>query len=284
MRKKYKGEYKVMKNKFVKRIISLVLMLVMLVSVMAISAVPASAASEVEYKIAASTGGGDTKSVDIMKVKITGANGSTGWHSIAAFGALPGKAERSFDDIDVGKIESITVKNIGVDGWFPKKFVITTPSGEVTIYGGKWVDDGNEVTFSTTDYAVYFTIITDSSMFSGTDADVYMKLYDNKGKASHKIDLSSIHPEINSFELGDVFSYCVSLPSDFGKLSKAELIIEPVGLDDNIFNLGSDWKVERIKFEVKSGPYKGNNFDNILHQWCEFDKPIKIDLHQCFYL
>lgn len=274
-----------MKNKCVKRIISLVLMLVMMVSVMAISALPASAtsesdASEIEYKIAASTGDGDTKSGDIMKVKITGSNGSTDWHNIAAFGIIPGKATRCFDDIDVGKVESITVKNIGVDGWFPKKFVITTPSSEVTIYGGKWIDNGDEVTFSTSDYAVYFTIITDNSFLSGTDADVYMKFYDDKNRQSEKFDLSSIHPEINSFELGDVFSYCVSLPSDFGKLIKAELIIEPLGFEDNILNLGSDWKVGSTRFMVKSGPYKGENFFNSVHKWCEFDKPIMIDLIQ----
>ncbi len=264
-----------MKNKYLKRIISLVLVLVMMVSTMAVSVVSTSATgNKVEYTIQASTGDGDCKSVDIMKIKINGEKGSTGWHDVAALCVIPGKTERSFKDIDVGEITSISVKNAGIDSWYPKRFVVSSPSSNVTIYGGKWVHDMNEVVFSITDYVVYFTICTDSEIFSGTDADVYMTFYDVNGKVSEKFDLSSIHPQLNSFELGDVFRSYVSLPSNFGKLDKVMLSIEKVGKDGNLLNLGADWKVEFIDTLVVSGLYKGNKSMKILHQWCKFDKPI----------
>lgn len=244
----------------------------MILTTLITSIVSASAASEVEYTIQATTGGGYCTSVDIMKIKIDGDNGSTGWHDVAALCVTPGTTKRSFYDINVGKINRISVKNVGIDGWYPSKFVISSPSGNTTIFGGKWVDDSDEVTFSTTDNVVYFTLCTASDFGSETDATVYMSFVDEKGYETPKYNLSEMHYQTNAFEMSDVLRRYISLPSGFGKITKVNFSI-----DQAINFPGTDWQIEFIEIYVKSGKHKGDHFFKNVFEWCSLTKPVSVD-------
>lgn len=258
--------------KFLKKILALVLVTTTILSMMSMSIASASAESMVEYTIHATTGGGNCTSVDIMEIKINGEKGSTDWHNVAALCYMPGTTDRSFEDIDVGKINSISVKNIGIDGWYPSKFFITSPSGDVTIFGGKWVDNSNEVTFSTTDNVVYFALCTSNEFGSGTDADVYMQFIDENGNETPKYNLTEIHFQNNTFEMNDVLKRYISLPSDFGKITKIRL-----SLDRTVFLPSDNWKIEYLYYCVKSGKHTGDSFRKNVNEWCSNNNPVTLD-------
>lgn len=254
-----------------KKTLSMVLVTVMIFSTLIISTGSVSAASKVEYTIEATTGGGDCTSVDIMEIKINGENGSTGWHSVAALCAITGTTTRSFEDINVGKINSISVRNVGIDGWYPSKFFISSSSGKATIYGGKWVDDSNEVTFSTTDNVVFFTLCTATEFGSGTDSTVYMSFVDENGNETPKYNLTDIHSQLNAFEMGDVLKRYISLPSDFGKIAKVKLSTKHFGADH--------WQIEYLYLEMKSGKHKGCSAFKNIFKWCSPENPVSVDIN-----
>lgn len=265
-----------MKSKSLKCFVSLALIMVMMMSVMAVSVVSASAVANdnsfslteiLDYNFSFSTAGTDGESSDEIMIKINGTKPvsgeaySTEWHNVGKV-ANDRTDSASFSDIAIMNIDSITVKNCGSDGWYPEYIhlyaerVVDTPI-DLTFYGGRWVDDGNEVTLSLTDKVLKFNVVTSSDSFSGTDADVIVSLYGENNQKIENCNLSDIYPKFDAFEKGDNATFYFAVPSDFGTLKKASFVLDLIAPADNIFNLGSDWKLGSVDFAF-NGDELGN--------------------------
>lgn len=253
-----------MKNKSFARLISLVLILVMIVSTMAVSAFSVSAATKddafalelvVNYTLDFCTAGTDGESSDEIMIKINGKIGgkdaSTEWQSVGKVGK-DRTASVSFLGKHFNEIESITVKNNGKDGWYPEyinlKTDINRENSGLTFYGGRWVDDGNEVTLALTDKVLKLNVVTSGDNYSGTDADVIVKLYGENNTSTGNINLSDIHPKFDAFERKDNAIFYFAVPENFGTLKKASFTLKLIAPEGNIFTTGSDWRLGSLDF------------------------------------
>ncbi len=272
-----------MKSKSLKCFVSLALIIVMMMSVIAVSVVSASAVTNdnsfalteiLDYKFSISTAGTDGESSDKIEIKINGRKPisgeaySTEWHNVGKV-ANDSTDSASFSDIAIMNIDSITVKNCGSDGWYPEYVHLTAerigePAIDLTFYGGRWVDNGDEVTLALTDKVLKFNVVTSSDSYSGTDADVIVSLYGENNNKIENCNLSDIHPKFNAFEKGDDATFYFAVPSNFGTLKKASFVLDLIGSEDNIFNFGSDWKLGSVDFA-----FNGDEFNNKkeLNKW-----------------
>lgn len=261
-----------MKNKFMKRTLSLVLVLMMVLSVSAVSFMSVSAASnenvkyEFEFYTAGSLG---TTNGDIV-IKVNGTNGSTSNHNVGMVGDTQKKQTASFTDVNVGEIESVTAYVISAldDGWYPNYIKVSTPTDSATIYGGRWIDDGEKVTMKETDNVLKLTVNTGDVRYAGTDGDVLVYFYDTNGTYSGKTNLSSIHPKTNAFERDDCATFYIYVPGNFSTVSKMRIYVNARG----VYCFGADWKLEDVSIEHVSGANTGVTYSKTINQWIEYDK------------
>ncbi len=247
-----------MKNNLFKRVVSLVFVVLMMVSAMAVSAISAFAVTNddsfalieiVKYNFKFHTAGTDGESSNDIMIRLNGKNNSTDWHDVGKV-ANDRNDSCDFYDISLFDINSITVKNNGSDGWYPEYIELTVESiygdSAMVFYGGRWVDNGQETTLSLTDKVVKLNVKTSNDNFSGTDADIFVKLYDKNNNATGNINLSDIYPKFDAFEKGDSADFYIFVNEKFGELSRAEFILDLITVEENIFNLGSDWKLGSV--------------------------------------
>ena len=237
-----------------KRIVSIVLVAVMVLSTMAIATVSAFAESmKATYTVEVSTSGSDGCTADMIYLEVIGEiNGeeySTDYHYCAHFGYH--KTDRiTFSDDNIGSLQGVTVKKAGVNGWYPNYFRVTkTVAGKsetVTVYGGKWVENTEPVTFSKDDNVYKVDMKTSNEKGAGTDSNVYFSLIDKKDKETTSLNASSIHPSSNAFEKGDFASFYVSVPDYFGKMDK-------IRVELGAWTAGAPWKLEYFNVTKVSG-------------------------------
>ena len=219
-----------MKNsrKTTKRILALVLALITALSAISVMSFSASAAAqEITYNCNFDLWGHSTQHVF---VKINGTNGSTDWYNAGAIGHYTDSCF-SFKGIDVGEIQSITVKNVMngcifdgpvnqylyLEEW---AFKSVTVNG-VRIYGGQSIADLEEHTFSVTDSVYKITIKTADVKNAGTDLNVNVTLNGEDGKKSNTVNMSTngldTTPDgiyLNAFERGHQQSTLIRAPFD----------------------------------------------------------------------
>lgn len=259
-----------MKNKFMKRTLSLVLVLMMVLSVSAVSFMSVSAASNenVEYEFEFCTAGSSGTTNGVIVIKVNGTNGSTSYHRVGLAGNTQKKKTASFTDVNVGEIESITAYVTATSGWYPNYIEVSTPTDSATIYGGRWLDVRERVTMYETDNVLKVTVDTADVKYAGTDGDVKISFYDTDGNFSGETELSSIHPKKNAFERDDCATFYIYAPDNFGKLRGMNI---SVGGSD-IYSLCGDWKLEDVSIEYVSGAYTGVTYSKTINQWIEFDE------------
>ena len=211
---------------------------------------------------------------DDILIKIHGTKGSTDFVNVGDIGDSSslifqheaGWENESFNAFDVDKITAITVKIDGNDAWYPECIQIKSNGINTIFYCAKWVTEGNEVTFSNSDNVFKLHITTCNDLFSGTDADVFAKLYDVNGNASDKINLSEIYPDTNAFEVNDVADLYVSVPDNFGRLNKIEFSLGE----------GDDYKLFKVTATKMSGTDTGVEYTKIVDKWIEEGQTVAV--------
>ena len=146
----------IMGNRYLRVLISMVIIALMSVVIVRFATVSTSAKSKVVYSVDIVTVK-KCYSVDEIMIKINGTKGSTEWHNIGSAGSNK-ISSASILDKCVGEIESVTVKNLGADAWQPKGFYVSASScrdvscdstlnKSVLFDGSKWVNYYSEITF-----------------------------------------------------------------------------------------------------------------------------------------
>lgn len=253
----------------IKRIVSVMLIAVMVVSTIAVAAVPTSAAeTKVKYTIETSTPSHLARTGDIIKFRINGKNKSTGFHSLGSIGFY-GSGSESFEDIDVD-VQSITVFNVGCNGWFPDSITVKKEVNGKTettkFWVGRWIDDGEKITVSKSDKIFKVTVETSNDLFAGTDINIGLTLYDKEGNSSYDFDLTEIHSATNAFERGDVETFYLYAGDNFGELNKCCFFNI---YELHVVSLWDEWKLHKISVEQISGDGAGKTYSKIVDQVLE---------------
>ncbi len=210
-----------MKNKFLKRTLSLILSILMITSVTSILVVNAemvAASNEsVNYTIEVSTAGSNGCTDDTVDIKLNGSKGSTGWIKSSHCDKY-GTHTLTSKGIDIGELNSVTLKVEDNDRWYPNYIKVKSDTGiDKTIYCGNWVGE-DEVTFSKDETVVKFDIKTGDINGAGTDNTNVIQFVDTNGKKSTRINMSDIHPDKDAFERGDLSSFYINCGKDFTKV------------------------------------------------------------------
>ncbi len=212
---------------------------------------------EIAYNLEFTTSYGEGVSNDDISVKINGNKGSTDWHNIGKVGSSVCNIVEIISKIDIGTIESITLKNNGSDNWFPENIIIKKNIGNecdtANICCGKWIK-GQEVTFDIGDRAFKITVKTSNNENAGTKGDVYVKIYDYNGNATEEINLTELHSDPNGFETKVKESFVIYAPKNFGIISKIE-----VRNDDT----SDEWYLEYIDVTLKNESKRFYAYKNI---------------------
>ena len=250
-----------MKNtrKTTKRILAMVLALITALSAMSALSFTASEASEdITYNGSFDLWGFANQNV---LIKINGTNGSTDFHNIGDIGNYT-KPYFSFTDRNVGEIRSITIKQempacifdgpvnqfLYLNEWAFKSVTING----VKIYGGQYIEDLNEHTFSVTDHVYKVTIKTADVKNAGTDLNVNVTLNGENGKKSKTINMSEDGLDttptgiyLNAFERGNQQTTLIRVPFDTLKSITIEL--------NGGMIAAKGWKCESITIEQVQG-------------------------------
>lgn len=210
-----------MKNKYFIRTLSLIMSILMITSVTSILVVNAEVHvvpdEFINYTIEVSTAGSSGCTDDTVGIKLNGTEGSTYWITSSQCNTY-GTHTLTPMDIDIGELESVTLKVEGSDKWYPNYIKVTSETGiNQTIYCGNWVGE-NEVTFSKDETVVKFDIKTGDIDGAGTDNTNVVQFVDTKGKKSARINMSDIHPDKNAFERGDLSSFYINCGKGFTKV------------------------------------------------------------------
>ena len=260
-----------MKNKFTKRVLSLVLVLMMVLTTAVVSMGSASAASngEVEYSVTVRNAYGDGECIfgDLL-VNINGTEGSTGWQNL---GTPSYVNDEKFTAPYVGEITSIDAcvdSNVN-NGFYPNYFDITTMGTTTRIYGGEWLDNGETVNFGVDDKVYSIDIFTSIDEKAGTDLSVYVTLFDEDGDHSKAINASDLSFCSNAFERGDVTTVYIHTPDEFDDLKEIRF---------ELFNgptIGSGWLLEKVYVDQVSG--EGDlHCEKLVCQWGDEGEPITV--------
>ncbi len=86
------------------------------------------------------------------------------------------------------------------------------------------------------------------------------------GENNTKVDLddiTKIHPKADAFEKGDEMSIYVQVPSNFGKIKKAEFRVQGAG----ITHIATDWKIDTITATKVSGANIGASYSKYVNDW-----------------
>lgn len=266
-----------MKTKTAKLLVSLLLIAVIAVSgVIPATAATTAATNKFKYSLDFYTAGSDGTSVDCIFIQVHGENGSTDWHDISSVGGFRRELwVEIYDTKDVGKVTGVSVKNEKVDGWYPERIVVTSPSNKATtIHCGAWVNNRVEVRFDVTDNVFAINIKTSNALFSGTNSDVYAILYDQNGVATKPFEMSTIYPYVDAFERGDDATMIVAVPDNFDKLSSMKLYLDVA--DDTFAIEAPEWRVQSVKLTQISGAHKGDEYYKALNKVCTADNVITI--------
>ena len=172
-----------MKTRAIKSIVSL--LLILMVTVASLATATAVGSKYYYYDLMFYTAGSSGISQDYIYMQIHGEKGSTDWEKLSCCGFYRRYGSVSLGDFnDVGKVTGVSVKNECIDGWYPEKIEVISPSKEkTTIYCAGWVDNNDEVRFDINKNILEVNVKTSSALFSGTDADVWAIFYDENGKA-----------------------------------------------------------------------------------------------------
>lgn len=258
-----------MKNKMMKRTLSLVLAVMTVLSVMVVSVGTASAATgDVNYNLEFKTAGSQGTTNGDIVITVHGTAGSTSAHNVGEVGDSQKLQTASFTDVNVGEITGVTVDVIsGInDGWYPEYINVSTPTDTETIYGGRWVDDDKKVTMNVTDTVLKVQVVTGDVTYAGTNGDVKIRFKDTNNKQTTTFaNLSSIHPDSDAFERKDDSTFYVYAGSDFGAVKSIEILSG----GDGIFGFGADWYLYSITITNVSGFSQGASCTKVIDQWLE---------------
>lgn len=216
-----------------------------------------------EYTVTVSTRGSNGVTNDGIWINVIGTNGSeSGWMKGYDLGNSRGETKQTLIGNSVGKIKEIRVKTVSDNHWYPDSISLSTKySGDsVTVYGGRWIG-ASEQTLSISDNVYRVTVNTSNSTNAGTDANITLFLQDDNGTTTSTVDLSDIHYKSNAFEKGDVDSFYIYAPGDFGECRHAFLTSDHSGA-------APGWNVEKIQIEkVQNG---SDGYSVTMNYWYEY--------------
>ena len=241
------------------RIMALIIAMITALSAMSAFTLTASAASdEITYIVSFDMWGHATQHVYI---KINGTKGSTDWYDAGTINHMD-PTSFSFKGKDVGEIQSITIRNdmsnhllngsvsqkLYLNPWAFKSVTINGTK----IYGGRYIDDLEEHTFSVTDNVYKVTIKTADVKNAGTDLNVNVTLNGTDGKKSKTVNMSEDGRDttpnelnINAFERGNQQTTYIYAPFDELESITIEL--------DGLLIAAKGWKCESITIEQVQG-------------------------------
>ena len=263
-----------MKTRVIKSIVSL--LLILMVTVASLATATAVGSKYYYYDLMFYTAGSSGISQDYIYMQIHGEKGSTDWEKLSCCGFYRRYGSVSLGDFnDVGKVTGVSVKNECIDGWYPEKIEVISPSKEkTTIYCAGWVDNNDEVRFDINKNILEVNVKTSSALFSGTDADVWAIFYDENGVATEGHNLSDIYPTDNAFERGDDATMYISAPDNFGKVKSARFYLDD---EEALAIEGPAWRAQSVKVTQVSGTnngfsvYKALNTEIDLYDTLSFD-------------
>lgn len=249
------------KNIFIKRIITLMLIVVMSVSTMAIAIVPTSAVTEkVTYSFDIYTAAGEGLSSDEISFIIYGDSGYSKPHNVGCVGNSR-HSTASFSDIDIDNITGIIVECKSSDDWYPEYIKVTKNNDNnkttTTFYGGRFINPSDTLTIDDEVYKI--EINTASKIGAGTDGHIHITLADINNNLSNPLCANKIHPAKDAFEKGDK----VTLYMYANKLGILQRIIFDNYVHENFFlspftHLTRGWDLEKVTVTKVSG---NNNFN-----------------------
>lgn len=254
-----KNTVKTKRRKTTTRVLALVIALITALSAMSAISFSASAASnEITYNVNFDLWGHATQDVCI---KINGSNGSTDWYNAGSIGHYSDHYF-SFKGKDVGEIESISIKQemngclidgpvnqyLYLNSWAFKSVTINGTK----IYGGRFITDLEEHTFSVTDNVYRVKIQTADEKNAGTDLNVYVTLNGTDGSKSNTVNMSENGYDttgdgiyINAFERGHEQTTYIYAPFDTLESITIEL--------DGLLFAAKGWKCQSITIEQMQG-------------------------------
>lgn len=203
------------------------------------------------YTISAYTHGSNGVTSNGVSIRLHGSRGSSGWISLSDCGNDRGDWSGTFHTNSVGTIQRIEAKTNADNYWFPGKIQISAKYGgeSITVYGGRWIGQSAK-SLSPDDNIYTVTITTSDDANAGTDADISLLLQDDNGTQTEIIELSNICYQNNAFEKGDVETFYIYAPNDFGECRHAFL-------KSNHSNPAAGWKVEKIEINKVQGGSDG---------------------------
>lgn len=253
-----------MKNKYFIRTLSLILSILMITSVTSILVVNAEVHvvpdEFINYTIEVSTAGSSGCTDDTVGIKLNGTEGSTYWITSSQCNTY-GTHTLTPMDIDIGELESVTLKVEGSDKWYPNYIKVTSETGiNQTIYCGNWVGE-NEVTFSKDETVVKFDIKTGDIDGAGTNNYNVVQFVDASGKKSPRINLTEIHPDKNAFERGDLSSFYINCGKGFGR-------VQYTNIYSSVYSPGGHpWYIDWFTVYQVQGNNKYDQFTIDANQW-----------------
>lgn len=203
------------------------------------------------YTINAYTHGSNGVTSKGISIRLYGSLGKSGWISLSDCGKDRGDWSGSFTTNSVGTLQKIEVKTNADNYWFPGKITVSAKFGgeTITVYGGRWIGQA-EKTLSPSDNIYCVTITTSNDTNAGTDANIGLFLQDNDGTKTDELDLSELSYNKNAFEKGDVESFYIYAPNDFGECRHAFL-------SSDHKNAAAGWKVSKIEIKKVQGGTDG---------------------------
>lgn len=265
-----------MKNKFLKRSITLFLVLTTLISTAALGISSASAfnikTDSYFFEIYFSEGKGDTMGTFFI-LPICGNSVTRGATKSANRNTSAPYTRVNFNDFySSDGITGVYLKMEDSDSMYIEKIVgysVEHPE-PVTFHGGHWVDSFNGVYFYPDEDVYKATIKTSNDSNSGTDLFVDATLYTTTGK-SETIRINDLISG-DAFEKGSTHTFYIGSSTSQGTFERLEISLKSDS--STLINLidtttASAWKMESLEIEKVQGEIKEDTFTIETEQWLD---------------